>query len=145
MLGPSLSGQRCHPSPLCGVGAISSLSALRYRDVSIPPPFGGARARPSLSGLRCWGHPSPLCSAINLHSVVSVRSHPSPIYGIGTFPSLHRSAVLGRDHPYPVCGAGDIHLHSAVPTVSTLRCRCDPIPLRSTVSLRFHPSTVRRC
>ena len=189
MLGPSISTLQCHSSPLCGVGAIPSLSALRYRDVSIPPPFGGARARPSLSGLRCWGHPSPLCGAnhlhsavsvrshpsplygivtlpslhrsavlgrdhpspvcgagaIPLHSAVSVRSHPSPLYGIGTFPSLHRSAVLGRDHPYPVCGAGDIHLHSAVPTISTLRCRCDPIPLRSTVSLRFHPSTVRRC
>ena len=140
---------RCHPSPLCGVVAILSLSALRYRDVSIPPPFGGARARPSLSTLRCWVHSSPLCSAgaIHLHSAVSLRSHPSPLYGIGMFPSLHRSAVLGRDHPSPVCGAGSIPLHSAVlgPSISTLRCRCDPIPLRSTVSGRFHPSTVRRC
>ena len=149
MLGPSLSTLRCwgHPSPLCGVGAIPSLSALRYRDVSIPPPFSGARVRPSLSGLRCWVHPSPLCGAgaIHLHSAVPVRSHPSPLCGIGTIPSLHRSAVLGRDYPSPVCGAGSIPLHSAVPSISTLRYRCDPIPLRSTVSGRFHPSTVRRC
>ena len=96
VLGPSLSTLRCwgHPSPLCGVVAIPSLSALRYRDVSIPPPFGDARARPCVSGLRCWGHPSPLCGAFHLHSAVpsisTLRCHPSP-----------------------------------------LRCRCDPIPLRS--------------
>ena len=144
---PSLSGLRCwvHPSPLCGVGAIPTLSALRYRDDSIPPPFSSARARPSLSGLQCWVHPSSLRGAIHLHSAVSVRSHPSPLYGIGTFPSLHRSAVLRRDHHSPVCSAGSIPFHSAVSSISTLRCRCDPIPLRSTVSGRFHPSTVRRC
>ena len=105
---PSLSYLRCwgHPSPRYCVGAIPSLSALRYRDVSIP-------LRSAVLGR---DHPSPICGAgaIPLHATVSVRSHPSPLYGIGTIPSPLRSAVLGRDHPSPVCGAGAIPLHAAV-------------------------------
>ena len=63
---------------------------------------------------------------------MSVRSHPSPLYGIGTIPSLSVRRYLGETIP----------LRSAVlgPSLSTLRCRCDPIRLRSTVSGRFHPS-----
>ena len=70
---------RDHPSTVCGAGAIHlhsavpSISALRYRDVSIPPPFGGARARPSLSGLRYWGLPSPLCGAGAIPSLFARR------------------------------------------------------------------------
>ena len=151
-----------HPSLFGGAGARPSLSTLRCRCYPIPLQLYGIGTIPFLSGLRCWVHPSPLCGvsaiqslsalryrddSIPLLSAVLGRDHPSLVYCIGTFPSLHRSAVLVRDHPSPVCGAGSIPLHSAVlgPSISTLRCRCDPIPLRSTVSGRFHPSTVRRC
>ena len=170
---PSLSYLRCwgYPSPRYCVGAIPSLSALRYRDVSIP-------LRSAVLGR---DHPSPVCGAgaIPLHSAVSVRSHPSPLYGIGTIPSL-RSAVLGRDHPSPLCGVGAIPSLSAlryrddsipspfggirarpslsglrcwghpsprcgvdtIPSLSALRYRDDSIPLRSAVLGRDHPSPI---
>ena len=42
--------------------------------------------------------------------------------------------MLGRSHPYLLCGAG------AIPSISALRCRGDPIPLRSALPGRSHSS-----
>ena len=109
LLGPSLSTLQCRCDPIPLRSTVSGRFHLA--------PFDGTRARPSLSGLRCWGHPSPSCGvgAIPSLSTLRYRCDPIPLHSTvsGRFLSL-RSAVLRRDHPSPACGAGAIPLHSAV-------------------------------
>ena len=84
---------------------------------------------------------------ILLRFAVSGRSHPSPLYGAGSIPSLSalwcrgypiplRSALPGRSHPSPLYGDGSIS------SLSALWCRGDPIPLRSALPGRSHSSSL---
>ena len=65
VLGPSLSTLRCRCDPI----PLRSTVSGRFH----PSPFGGTRARSSLSGLRCWGHPSPRCGVGAIPSLSALR------------------------------------------------------------------------
>ena len=139
MLGPSLSTLRCRCDPI----PLRSTVSGRFH----PSPFGGTRAKPSLSGLRCWGNPSPLCGvgaipslsalryrdvSIPLRSAVLGRDHPSAVCGVGAIP-LH-TAVSVRSHPSPLYGIGtfpslSVRRTRARPSLSGLRCWGHPSPL----------------
>ena len=130
-----------HPSPICGVGAIPSLSALRCRVDPIP----------ICSVVPGRSHPSQLCVAggdpIPLRSELPGRSHPSPLCVAGAIPSFFalryrddptplRYAVSGRDHPSPICSVVLGRSHPSQLCVAG----GDPIPLRSALPGRSHPS-----
>ena len=109
---------RSHPSPLYGIGTIPPLSAMRCRGETILLRF-------AVSG---WDYPFPLYGVRTIPSLSAMRRRGETI--------LLRFAVSGRSHPSPLYGAGSI------PSLSALWCRGDPIPLRCALPGRSHSSSL---